>query len=138
MKDVKSMKRPARMEHLESLIGFVAACAREHGVPPKIVSKIELAAEEALVNIIRYAYPDKPGEVEVTCHKDENAFTVIFRDWGIPFDPVTRPDPNTHLSLAERRIGGMGILLIKRMIPEVRYERKDQANVLYFIIPEER
>jgi len=128
----------ARMENLGELIRYVSACAEEYGFSSEKIGNIELAAEEALVNIIRYAYPGNPGEVEIHCYQNERSFLIFFKDWGIPFNPLSRPDPNTHLSLAERQIGGMGILLIKKMIPEVGYRREDQANILSFVIPEEK
>jgi len=138
LENQKTLKLTARLENLEALARFVSSCAKKHGLPQKIVGKIELAAEEALVNVIRYAYPQKEGEVEVCCYKDGESLKIIFKDWGIPFDPISRADPDTHLSLAERQIGGMGILLIKEMIPEVAYRREDSANILSFIIPEEK
>ena len=128
--------RPARMEHLEELIDFISSHAREAGLSSKIIGKIELAAEEALVNIIHYAYPDAAGNIEVRCRWNPPVFEITFKDWGIPFDPITRPDPDTHLSLSERRIGGMGILLIKKMIPELRYRRENGANILTFDVYE--
>ena len=136
--EMRQIILPARLENLGELIGFVSACAEDYGLSPEKIGTIELAAEEALVNIIRYAYPEKPGEIEIYCHQNETVFMITFKDWGIPFNPLSRPDPNTHLSLAERQIGGMGILLIKKMIPEVRYRREDQANILSFVIPEEK
>ena len=138
MKTEKSLRLTARMENLGELIRYVSACAESYGLSSGKTGNIELASEEVLVNIIRYAYPEKQGEVEIQCHQDETPFMIIFKDWGIPFDPFSRPDPDTHLSLAERQIGGMGILLIKKMIPEVGYRREGQANILSFIFPEEK
>jgi len=65
---------------------------REAGFGQEEISKIELASEEALVNIFRYAYPERPGDVEVNCKLDEGRFILEIIDSGIPFDLTAIPD----------------------------------------------
>ena len=125
----------ATMGNLERLLDFVEACAREAGLDSKNRQQLAIAAEEAIVNVIHYAYPEEVGNIEIACARRGDAVMLIIRDWGVPFDPLKAPEPDTNRPLEERPIGGMGILLIKKMIPNLRYERKGRANQLTFRIP---
>lgn len=73
--------------------------------------KLQLASEEALMNIFSYAYPhDTPGDVTVSCtRKGTHDLLIIFEDKGQPFDVLSVEDPDTDLSLDERNVGGLGI-----------------------------
>jgi len=126
---------PAEMGSLKRFLMFVDACTGEAGLDKGTGQRVTLAAEEVIVNIIRYAYPGGAGEIEVQCGKEKEGIVLIFKDWGIPFNPLKAPAPDTHLPLEQRKIGGMGILLVRKMIPTLRYERIDGANRLTFMIP---
>ncbi len=126
---------PATMENLEELLAFVEGCARKAGLDAGRQQHLAIAAEETIVNVIHYAYPEGGGDIEVICEPHKEALEIVFRDWGVPFNPLAAPEPDTDLPLEERRIGGMGILLVKKMIPNLWYERKGRANQLTFRIP---
>ena len=115
---------------------FVVTSARDAGFPPKRVQEMELAVEEALVNIINYAYPDQEnGDVEVTCGLDDQGrFLIEIRDKGIPFDAESQSDPDLNANIAERKVGGLGIFLIRKMADEMRYQREGEENVLTLVI----
>ena len=126
---------PARLESLEALIAHVSTCAARAGVDPKRVSEIEIASEEALVNVFNYAYVEGPGDVEVACGlKDEDHFVIRISDSGIPFNPLAQTEPDVSADVSHRRIGGLGILLIKKLMDEVRYGYIEGKNVLTLII----
>ena len=125
---------PAKLESLEKLMRSISDCAKAQGFQEKRIREIELAAEEALVNIFNYSYPGRPGEVEVACKAEEDCFTVEIVDSGIPFDMTSLSDPDITLSTEERRIGGLGVFLIKKMVDEVRYRRENDRNILALII----
>ena len=100
-----------------------------------LMYKIDLAAEEIFVNIAHYAYKDKlpPGEtgtVILDCTMDDDTLCMIFRDKGIPFDPLARPDPDITLSAQERSIGGLGIYLTKKYMDSVEYRYENNKNIL--------
>lgn len=86
--------------------------------------------------VAHYAYPDatpeRPGEVRVsyTCSAEPPSITVEIADEGISFDPVARPDAVAPKSIEDARIGGLGILMAKRSVDEMRYERTDGTNVV--------
>lgn len=97
---------------------------------------LDIALEELFVNVAHYAYPDatpdRPGEVRVsyTYSAAPPSITVGIEDEGIPFDPLSRPDAVTPTSIEDVPIGGLGILMAKRSVDEMRYERTDGANVV--------
>lgn len=92
--------------------------------------KIRLCIEEVVENIVSYAYTDGNGPVEVgTCIQDGNLL-ITFRDSGVKFNPLAKPDPDVTLSAEERQIGGLGIFLCKQMMDDIRYSYEDGCNVL--------
>lgn len=115
---------------------FVVASARDAGFPARRVQEIELAVEEALVNVINYAYPDQEnGEIEVKCGlEDQGRFLIEIRDKGIPFDVESHSDPDLNADIAERKVGGLGIFLIRKLVDEMRYQREGEENVLTLVI----
>ena len=120
----------AKLENLGRFIASVSDCAKAQEFEQEKISKIELAAEEALVNIIRYAYPEGPGEVEMICKMDGGRFVIEIIDSGIPFDVAAKPDPDVNAVIPEREPGGLGIFLIKKVMDEVRYRRENDRNIL--------
>lgn len=130
------IKLPAIIENLERLMQFVTAFAKEQGFPQKRIQEIELATEEALVNIFNYAYPaGLAGEVELRCKMDnDNNFIMEISDTGLPFDPGSLSEPDLDATISGRPIGGWGVFLIKKMVDEVKYRRDGEKNILTFII----
>jgi len=135
-KKASKIRLPARIENLKELMGFVSGFAQGAGVTRKKISEIELAMEEALLNIFDHAYSgDHGGEVEVRCRmKDQSTLIIDILDTGIPFDIRAVPAPDTRSGISERKIGGLGILLIKNMVDEVKYRQEGDSNILTFVI----
>ena len=102
------------------------------GLPQELNMPINLALEEAVSNVMLYAYPGKSGQVLVECDKsDKLVFTIT--DSGVPFDPTQQEDPDVTQSAEDRPIGGLGIFLVRQIMDEVRYERKDDKNILTLV-----
>jgi anti-sigma regulatory factor (Ser/Thr protein kinase) len=130
-----SLKLLAKVAHLPQWTQFIVACAQEQGLPTKRLQDIELALEEALVNVCQYAYPETAGEVEVTCTVDaQQRFIIDIVDQGIPFDPLSLAAPALTDDLADRQVGGLGVFLIRRLMDEVSYRRVDDQNILQLIV----
>jgi serine/threonine-protein kinase RsbW len=129
-----SLRMPAKLENLDRFIASVSDCAKAQGFKQEEIRMIELAAEEALVNIFHYAYPERPGDVEMICKADEGRFTIEMIDSGIPFDITAMPDPDVTAGIQERDPGGLGIFFIKRVTDEVRYRRESGRNILSLMI----
>lgn len=111
------------------------------GIPSELNMPVNLALEEAVSNVMLYAYPDvKNGQVLVefvrSCtdiNKPQEQIVFIISDGGTPFDPTQQPPADISLSLEDRAIGGLGIHLVLQLMDEVLYERVDEKNVLTLI-----
>lgn len=125
----------ARMEMLDSMMQWIRKWADQTGFDTAVIRKIELAMEEALVNVIRYAYRQGEGEIELLCRIDPHEqIEFIIQDQGHPFNPLLQSqivDPS--IALEERKEGGLGILLFLQYMDEVRYERQEPYNILKLI-----
>lgn len=121
---------PADMDHLTALMDFVTAQAQAAGLGPQDLYRVDLAAEEILTNIIKYAYPDGGGRVEVACGMQGPSFVMEFSDQGTPFDPLSAGDPLLSEDIEERPVGGLGIHLVRQVMDQVAYQRQDQTNLL--------
>lgn len=122
---------PAEREQLYRVLGFTEKQAKEAGCTDRETERLLLAVEEIFVNIADYAYGDSSGKVTVKVRRTENAqIEITFIDSGTPYNPLEKPDPDTHLTADERQEGGLGILLAKRMMDEMDYERRDGRNIL--------
>ena len=133
MKLLTHITLPAQLDSLERLIGLVSSCASHGGFNQTRVKEIELATEEALVNIIKYAYQDKDGDIEVTCSLDKEGFTITIVDSGIPFNVLSVGDPDISADVSERNIGGLGIFLMKKLMDDIQYRRAGGKNILTLI-----
>ena len=103
----------------------VSSCAM------KDVMLIRLACEELVMNITSYAYPeDVEGFLEVDVEKTDERIVIRFKDGGMPFNPLEHKKPDTKLPWKQRRIGGLGIFLVKKKMDDVRYAYEDNKNVL--------
>jgi serine/threonine-protein kinase RsbW len=130
--DMTDMTLPAKLENLEAIQNFISGCAESHQWKPARIQQMQLASEEALVNIFCYSYPkEAPGDVTIKCRCDaNNNFYVQFEDCGVPFNMLSIATPDTTLSLQDRKIGGLGIFFIRKMTDKVEYCRKDDKNIL--------
>ena len=125
---------PAELENLQSMLKFIRDGAEKLGFESKTMNKIQMGSEEDLVNIISYAYPDGHGNIEITHSIEEGKRLVIqIVDWGVAFDPLSRPDPDTEASIEEREIGGLGIFMMRNIMDEVHYKREEDRNILTLV-----
>lgn len=127
---------PANDRELPHVTEFVHTELDRRLCPVRAQRQLDIALEELFVNVAHYAYPDAtpdcPGEVRVSCtySAEPPSITVEIEDEGIPFDPLSRPDAVTPTSIEDVPIGGLGILMAKRSVDEMRYERTDGTNVV--------
>jgi serine/threonine-protein kinase RsbW len=124
-------KMPARVENLHELLAFITARAGKKGFSKDTLNRIELVAEEALFNVFAHAYKQSAGDVEVRYPApDDPALTIEIRDMGVAFNPFERTEPDLQADLAGRKIGGMGVFLIRKMTDQVTYRREGESNIL--------
>ena len=126
----------AGVENLETLIQFVSNFARARKFPSERRIRIELAVEEALVNIFNHAYKEnQTGDVKITCtFRDDADLIVEIRDSGPPFDVHSLTDPDLNMDLSQRPIGGLGVFLMKKMADQVLYRREGDENILTLLV----
>lgn len=121
----------ASLESLSTIMDYIREQAQAYDLPMTLIHKIELACEEAVVNIISYAYEQKEGKIEVVCEKQGGRFVVTLRDYGVFFNPIdVEVNPQLGKPAHERKVGGMGIFLIRKTIDEASYQREGNLNVL--------
>ena len=122
----------ASVDELQRVLGFVEECICTTDCPPKAVMQINVSVEEIFVNIAHYAYTPGIGEatIRVELSRKPSGVEITFIDRGVPYDPLAKPDPDVTLSAKDRKIGGLGIFMVKKSMDEVKYEYLDGCNVL--------
>ncbi|HRD66666.1 MAG TPA: ATP-binding protein [Candidatus Competibacter sp.] len=126
------LRLPAELDRLPAFLDYVRRMAEAAGLSEAQGSRLELAVEEALVNVFGYAYAGRAqaGAVLCRCVVRPDGLRVEIVDEGVPFDPLACADPDTALDLDERQPGGLGILLVRRLADEIAYRRDGEQNVL--------
>ena len=113
------------------LCSCVEDLGKTHALTRKTVFAISLALEELFVNIVSYGFKDDLEHLIGVCIHQENGTLVIrIEDDGIPFNPENEMSPDVKCPLEESKIGGLGIHLVKKMMDEITYERRDKKNVI--------
>ncbi len=129
---MKELTVDAAVENIEVVTDFVNEELEKLDCPVKARRQIDVAIDELFGNIARYAYSPDVGKATVRFSVEENPLevTITFIDNGIPFNPLEKSNPDTHLSAEERPIGGLGIFLVKKSMDMVEYEYKNGQNIL--------
>lgn len=129
---MKELKIEARTENLNQVMAFVDESLEEAGCSMKAQIQIDVAVEEVFVNIAQYAYAPGTGEAVIRVETEKNPGTVeiVFIDSGIPFNPLAVKEPDVTLSVSDRKIGGLGIFMVKKSMDDVNYEYVDKKNIL--------
>jgi anti-sigma regulatory factor (Ser/Thr protein kinase) len=118
----------AKLENLPHLLDFIEKnIPCEHG---RIKLQIKIAVEEIFSNISRYAYNPDVGGVGVSITADNAVATLKFEDCGVEYNPLNSAKPNIGLPVAERPIGGLGVLLVTSLMDSAQYARIGNKNVL--------
>jgi serine/threonine-protein kinase RsbW len=135
MRLLSELKLPAEISNLRKFIELVSRCAEEHGFSSERITEIGVATEEALVNVCNYAYQEGSGDVKVSCIlDDEHRFVIEIEDAGIPFDVLSIGEPDLINDIDERKVGGLGVFIIRELVEDVQYRREDDKNVLKLVI----
>jgi sigma-B regulation protein RsbU (phosphoserine phosphatase) len=131
MKLQRSITLPNDIEKVPVLAEFVDEVCEIVGFDMSTTMGINLALEEAVVNVMSYAYQSgTTGNVNIEAIANETRLKFIISDWGTPFDPTAEKEVDTTLSAEERPIGGLGIHLVRQIMDSINYERIDGMNVL--------
>ena len=127
----KSFVIENRIGELSVLAEKLETLAARWRLESALVMNLNLVLEEALSNIIFYAFRDQEvHKIRIFITREGDRLTIRIRDDGVPFDPTAAPAPDTSLPAGERPIGGLGILLISKLMDNVHYARIDNQNIL--------
>ena len=126
-----TLRLPAKPESLERLRTFVLDWVNQRGVPTQKRLEIDLVLEELLTNVIHYAYPDESGDVEVGyAMEGPGRLYVTVKDWGVAFNPLVCAEPALFADVEDRKVGGLGIYLVRHIADRICYRRLEDSNVL--------
>ena len=124
----------AEIQELHELLAWVRKHLARAGLAKEVSRKVELASEEAFVNIIKHSYRGQKGKVEIGLKWSRGLLEISIRDWGPPFDPLANaPSVNLEAPLEEREIGGLGIFLMQNVMDELVYKREQDTNLLIMV-----
>ncbi len=124
-----SISVQASTKHLAKVRGFVAKHAEEFGFNNQDVADIRLAVDEAYTNIIKHAYNnDEHKTVDIELGYNSSKFWVSLLDTGDAFDPTMYSKPNVRKKIKEKKRGGVGVYLIKKLMDDVEYHTKGSVN----------
>ena len=122
----------AEISDIAAITEFAERELEKIGCSMKAIVQFNIAIDEIYSNIVKYAYPDKKGPVRIEVFKEfePNRAFIKFIDEGIPYNPLTKEDPDVTLSAEERNIGGLGIYIVKESMDNVRYKYENGQNIL--------
>ncbi len=137
--NMKTYRQLVTQENYRDFYAWVHNTCQEWNTKDDLTNKLEVCAEEIFANVAFYAYPEKQGNIDVTLNKSDNKIIFEFKDEGIEYNPLEKPDPDITLPPEERPIGGLGIYMVKNLANEIYYKRENNTNILTLIfnIPQE-
>jgi len=117
----------AKLENMGEVLDFVDE--RLSDCPVKLRNQIGIAVDEIFSNIARYAYAPETGYAEIRVDAGDEII-IEFADGGMAYNPLETTDPNVSVETEERKIGGLGIFLVKKLMDSVEYRREGNKNIL--------
>ena len=119
------------VDELSVLAAKIEELSEKWELPIPLTMNINLVLEEAVSNVIFYAFPDKQEhDISISLELKNDELTIVIEDGGIPFDPTSMKEPDISLPADERPIGGLGIFLISKIMDHVYYQRINEKNIL--------
>ena len=127
-----SLQIPAEFTSIQKALDFIETDATVAHLCGSEWLDIRLACEEILVNIVKYAYSDCNGSIEIRCEINTGDYrlSIVIKDTGRSFNPLNHPEPNISDSAKFRDIGGLGIYLTQKVMDNVSYSRNDNTNII--------
>jgi len=126
---MQTVQFAAKFEFLDEIREFVGDIARKNGFSDKEVYNIQLATDEAASNVIEHAYEGvDDGTLEISCGCKNDTITITLVDHGESFDPSDVPTPDLKADLSDRKIGGLGIFLMRKLMDEFHYNAEPGKN----------
>ena len=125
----------ANLDLVDEMMMPIISSLEEIDVDHKKIYQINLALEEILVNIARYAYAPDKGLIDISYEISDKPkqLKVIIKDKGRAFNPLEKEEPDLEASIQDRKIGGLGIYIVKNIVDDIKYQRINNENILEFI-----
>ncbi len=132
---VESLQTPARTGNLDRLVRTAGRHAASLGFPRERVSDAELAVEEVMANVCMYAYPEADGDLAVSFFVGNGPARLVVEiaDSGMPFNILAVPEPDLASDLDHRKVGGLGVFLVRKIADEAEYERAEGKNIVRLV-----
>ncbi|MBR3575506.1 MAG: ATP-binding protein [Lachnospiraceae bacterium] len=129
---MKEMEIDAILDNFEAVQAFVDEELERLECPMATQIQIDIAVEEVFVNIAHYAYNPEVGKATIRVEVIDDPLSIVmtFMDNGIPYDPLAKEDPDVTLPPEERKIGGLGVYMVKESMDDVKYEYRNGQNIL--------
>ncbi|MBQ6067544.1 MAG: ATP-binding protein [Clostridia bacterium] len=126
---------PAVLESIEIATDFMDDILNNAGCPSRARIQLDIALDELMSNVARYAYAPETGEVtvSVSIRKDPRRAVITLTDSGVPYDPLQTKDPDVTLTAEERPIGGLGIFIVKQSMDDVIYDYRNGQNIVTIV-----
>ncbi len=131
--NIKTFKQTAIQENYNQFYNWLHSTCKEWNINEELTNKLDMCAEEIFANVSFYAYPPKTGDIESTLTLKEDCIIFEFKDEGLEYNPLEKPDPDIDLPPEERPIGGLGIYMVKQMADSIFYKREKNQNILTMV-----
>ena len=131
--NTKIFKQTAIQENYNQFYTWLHNACDEWSIDKDLANKLDMCAEEIFANVAFYAYPEGNGIFEAELKKSDNNIIFEFKDEGIEYNPLEKPDPDISLPPEERPVGGLGIFMVKEMADDIYYKRENSKNILTMI-----
>ena len=122
----------AEVSELQKVQSFVLQTLSDLHLDLKLQNQLNIVIEELFVNVASYAYKNG-GEIEIKVEAKNSEISITFIDSGMKFNPLEMDDPNIDAKAEERRIGGLGIFMVKNMMDDVQYKYEENKNILTIV-----
>jgi serine/threonine-protein kinase RsbW len=126
------IEKKALAPNIEALSSFADESLRKSGLSDDRRQELMMALDEAITNVVMHSYGRRKGNLRIEIRSDGDAVEVELTDQGKAFDPTAYPEPDLNIPLEERRAGGMGVPLMKRLADGLKYYRENGRN--HFIL----
>ena len=130
-----SFRLMSQLAELTRLTEGITRLGMEHHLPDEILYHLNLALEEVVSNIIRHGYGEREdGEVSIAIELTPEAIAVTVEDDGVAFNPLEHPGPDLTAPLEERKVGGLGVYLVRQLMDVVDYRAEGGRNILRMVM----
>ena len=126
-----SLKIDNELYQLERVFAFIEEVSERFELKSSLTINLNLVFDEVVSNIILYGYPQKSaGKISISVERVEDTLLFVVVDDGVAFDPTLAQEVDVNASIEERSVGGLGILLIHKIMDQLEYRREDNLNRL--------